>query len=146
MTKELEQLAREFSESLPKCFLDSIGATPGGLNPHPDSTKVHFNLGKLDCNCEFYRDAYGQVHFVLKASSKEGAVKLSDKRIFSNREVDNSYYLSNRRLLDSEDGSVSADCRIKRRVPDPASRRALYADIVRYLVRDVACASSNHST
>lgn len=139
--RELEALAREFSHTLPDSFLTAVGGAPSGLKAFSDDSRVIFRLGGLDYACEFDLDEYGQVHFNLKASSDGKAVKLGDTRMVSNTTVDNTHYLSNRRLSELDDGSVFVTCRIKRRVPSADSRKALYADIVRYVVREVASTS-----
>jgi hypothetical protein len=131
--KELGLLAMGFSHTLPSL----LGGTPEGLRT-PDSSVISFRLENLNYKCEFDIDQYGQVHFVLNASSEGKTIKLNGERKFSNSEIDNTHYLSHRRFTEHPDGSVLVDCRVKRSLPDVDSRNALYADIVRYVIKEVA--------
>ncbi|MCU0642474.1 MAG: hypothetical protein MUF61_02760 [archaeon] len=134
--EDLEALARDFSRALPGC----LGGTPRGLRFAKNPSKVSFRLENLDYDCEFNIDDYGQVNIHLRAYSEGKTIKFcsEDERKISNTEVDKTHYISHRRLSELSDGAVSVTCRVKRNLPEAGSRSAFYADIVRYVIGEVA--------
>jgi hypothetical protein len=137
VSKRLEALAKEFSHALPSCFKREIEGDPEKLDRKVNGAHVSFRLAGLHYSCEFDIDAYGQVHFHLTAYADGKKLKLNGERRASNTEIDKTHYISDRRLAEQDEGSVRVNCRIKRNVSDPSSRHALYADLTRYVVREV---------
>ncbi|GAG31144.1 unnamed protein product, partial [marine sediment metagenome] len=117
----------------------ALGGVLGGLMIGYDikGGRTHFHLQGVDYECEFRKNANGQLEFLVDALRGEGGLSM-DLDCLRETGVKDSNYIA-RRKFDANGKRVYGKCRVKRvpENPDEINDNQLYHDTFKYMVREI---------